>query len=440
MSLKNILILGSGGREHALADAYSKDKKVKKVYVAPGNQFMGFKNKKIIPLLRVPANNFKEIHNACKNYKINLVDVAQDEPISLGFIDLLKKEGIPCFGPSQAASEIEWNKEWSRSFMKKYNLPIPQFSIFTNEKKAIEYITHKKDQSLYIKASGLAQGKGAIFAVNKKEAIQAVLKMKEFGLAGATFLVEECMVGEEFSLFVICDGEEYKIIGAAQDHKTVFNKGLGKNTGGMGCVFPSTLVDKKIILETEKKIIIPFLKGMVQEERKYSGILYVGCMITEKGVKVVEFNSRWGDPEAEVILPAIRTDYLKIVESVLRGELKQLSVVLDKNTRVSVAGCAHGYPENYSKTRGKKIFGLEEKIPGIKIFGSGIDKKGDEFIVSGGRIFHVMGVGKNITEARKRAYGAIAGMYVEDNNLHYRTDIGFRDIEREIKNRRKMRI
>ncbi|MBP6913167.1 MAG: phosphoribosylamine--glycine ligase [Candidatus Levybacteria bacterium] len=433
MSIKKILILGSGGREHALADAYSRNKHIRKVYVAPGNPFMSVKNKKIIPLTNVAANNFKEVLGACKNYKIDLVDVAQDEPIALGFIDLLKKEGVLCFGPSQAASEIEWNKEWSRSFMKKYNLPIPQFSTFTNEDEAIAYITQQKNQPFYIKASGLAQGKGAIFADNKKEAIQAVLKMKEFGQAGVTFLVEECMIGEEFSLFVICDGEDYRIIGAAQDHKTVFNKNLGNNTGGMGCVFPSTLVDKKIILETEKKIITPFLKGMVKEKRKYSGVLYVGGMITKKGVKVVEFNSRWGDPEAEVILPAIKTDYLKIVESVLDGNLKNLSVKFDKNTRVSVAGCAYGYPDNYSRARGKKILGLEKNISGVKIYGSGINKRKNNFVVSGGRIFHIVGVGENITDARRKAYGAIAGIYIEDNNLHYRTDIGYRELERENK-------
>lgn len=432
MQIKNILILGSGGREEALADAYSKNKNVKAVFIAPGNGLTGFRNKKVRALLDTPVNDFKKILQACKAHKIDLVDVASDEPLSLGFVDKFQEEGIYAFGASKNAAEIEWNKEWSRDFMKKYKLPIPQYVSFTDSKKAVSYIEKLPEQPLYVKASGLALGKGALFAANKKEAIAAVMDMKKFGDAGSTFLIEECMKGEEFSLFVLCDGEDYAIIGAAQDHKTVFNQNVGPNTGGMGCVFPGLVVDQKVIKSCEEKIIKPFLQGMVREERPYSGVLYVGGMITKTEIKIVEFNARWGDPEAEVILPAIKTDYLSIVEKILENKLKGTKIILDKKTRVSVAGCSYGYPDDYKNVKGKKVFGLENVLKNTLLYGSGVTKQNKDILVSGGRIFHIVGVGKDVIQAREKAYSEIAKIYVEGNNLHFRTDIGWKDVERKI--------
>ncbi|MBP7832545.1 MAG: phosphoribosylamine--glycine ligase [Candidatus Levybacteria bacterium] len=432
MQIKNILILGSGGREEALADAYSKNKNVKAVFIAPGNGLTGFRNKKVRALLDTPVNDFKKILQASEAHKIDLVDVASDEPLSLGFVDMLQKEGMHAFGASKNAAEIEWNKEWSRDFMKKYKLPIPQYVSFTDSKKAISYIEKLPEQPLYVKASGLALGKGALFAANKKEAISAVMDMKKFGNAGNTFLIEECMVGEEFSLFVLCDGKDYVVIGAAQDHKTVFNKNVGPNTGGMGCVFPGLVVTSKIIKECEDKIVKPFMKGMIAEERPYSGVLYVGGMITHTGIKIVEFNARWGDPEAEVILSAIKTDYLSVIEKIIDKKLKGVKITLDQKTRVSVAGCASGYPDDYKNVKGKKIFGLETVSKRALLYGSGIAKHEKNLLVNGGRIFHIVGVGKDVIESRAQAYSEISKIFIEDNNLHFRTDIGWKDVERKI--------
>lgn len=431
MQIKNILILGSGGREEALADIYSKNKYVKKIYIAPGNGLTGYRNKKVIALSSVPVNDFEKILHACKMYKIDLVDVASDEPLSLGFVDKLQEHNIKAFGASKKASEVEWNKEWSRDFMKKYKLPIPHYESFTDSKKAIFYIEKLKEQQLFVKASGLALGKGAIFAANKKDAINAVMEMKKFGDAGSTFLIEECMTGEEFSLFVLCDGKDYVIVGAAQDHKTVFNQNVGPNTGGMGCVFPGLVVNQKVIKECEKNIIKPFMQGMAKEERPYSGVLYVGGMITKAGIKIVEFNARWGDPEAEVILPAITSDYLVIVEKILHKKLKGTNLRLDKKVRVSVAGCSSGYPDDYKSVKGKKVLGLQNISKKSLLYGSGIVKNNKDFLVNGGRIFHVVGVGSDVIEARGNAYGEISKTYVEGNNLHYRTDIGWKDVERK---------
>ena len=435
-----VLIIGSGGREHALADIYSKSKKVKKVFVAPGNGLMGAGDTKIQTFPAVKSTDFEKILELAQKIKADLIDVAQDDPISLGFVDKLTKKGFKCFGPTQKASEIEWNKDWARNFMQKYNLPIPFFKSFKNQQQAIDYVKSRRDETLFIKASGLAAGKGAIRTENKDEAIEAIKSMIQFGKSGETFLIEECMIGEEFSLFVICDGKNYVIAKGAQDHKTVYDKDQGANTGGMGCVTHALVISEEIIKETEKKIIKPFLKGMEKEGRTYSGILYVGGMLTNPSaggvVKIVEFNARWGDPEAEVILPSIKTDYFNIVDAVINKKLNKINIRFDDKTRISIAGCSYGYPDDYSSVKGKEIYGLESLIKSnnVKIFGAGIKRDGEKFFANGGRIFHLVADGKNIIEARKKAYKTMSTIYVEGNNLHYRTDIGWRDVERLTRN------
>ena len=416
-----------------LAEVYAKSKNVEQVFVLPGNGFIGSDNKKITPLIN-ETTDFANVLAVCNRLHIDLVDVAQDSFLAEGFVDKLKEAGVAVFGPSKAASEIEWNKEYSRQFMKKYRLPIPRFAAFSDHKKALLYLKKLPESPLYIKASGLALGKGAIRADTKKEAVAAIENMKKFGKAGETFLIEECMVGEEFSFFAICDGRDFITVGYAQDHKTVYNKNLGPNTGGMGCVAPSGAVTKKICREVEKKIISPFLKGMRQEKRPYSGILYVGCMLTRSGIQIVEFNSRWGDPEAEVLVPAIQTDYLSLVTAVRNMRLKEINVHFDSNVRVSAAGCAFGYPGDYSAIKGKEIFGLEKitNLPGVSVFGSGIVRRGKKFFVNGGRVFHVVAVGDTIFSAREKVYSAMSLVYIEENNLQFRTDIGFRDMERKL--------
>lgn len=428
----NILVIGGGGREHALAAAYAKSKRVKKVYVAPGNGLMDFNSSKINIFPDIGVLDFEKILNLIKSKKIDLVDVAQDDPLAAGLVDLLEVEDIKAFGPSQQAAEIEWNKIWSRNFMEKYKLPTPHFRYFSNPGEAIKYVNAFEEQTLYIKAAGLAQGKGAIRAENKKQAKEAIVSMKQFGKSGKKFLVEQALAGEEFSLFAICDGKDFKILSYAQDHKTVFDGDVGANTGGMGCIAPTLAVTASMVHQIEKTILKPLMAGMQKEERPYKGILYLGGMKTSEGIKIIEFNARWGDPEAEVILPAIKTDYLTIIESVLSGKLKNLKVNMDNKVRISVAGCSKGYPGDYSKVKGKEIFGLEMvmKLPGITIFGAGIKREDRKFFAAGGRIFHLVAEGGNVMEAREKAYHAMSLIRIEDDNLHYRTDIGWRDLAR----------
>ncbi len=361
-----------------------------------------------------------------------LVDVAQDDVIAAGYVDKLESLGISAFGPTRKASQLEWDKQWARNFMARYKLPIPHFKSFTSQKEAADYINKLSDQLLFIKASGLALGKGVIRAENKKEAIKAVRAMSKFGKSGETFLIEEALVGEEFSLFAICDGEDFVVAKSAQDHKTIYDGDKGPNTGGVGSVAPTGAIDNSIIRSIEQKIIKPLLVGMKQEGRIYRGILYLGGMLTKQGVKIIEFNCRWGDPEAEVILPSITTDYLQVIEAVRLQKLKKTKIVFDKKVRLSVAGCSRGYPGDYSSVKGKEIFGLDKamKLTGITIYGAGIKRKNNKFYVNGGRVFHLVAAGKDIMEARKKAYEAMAKISIEGDNLHYRTDIGWRDVER----------
>ncbi len=435
----NILIVGSGGREHTLAAGYALSKKVKKIIVTPGNGLISQTSQKIKTEPTVAATDFDGVVELARKYKIDLVDVAADDQLAEGFVDKLQALGIKAFGPTQKAAEIEWNKDWARHFMQKYKLPIPHYETFTDAKKAIAYVQNLKEQVLYVKASGLALGKGAIRAENKKETIAAINSMKNFGKAGDTFLIEQCLVGEEFSLFAICDGKNYQIVGTAQDHKTVYEHDKGPNTGGMGCVSNPKVVTPEVLKEAEGKILKPFMEGMQKEGRAYVGILYLGAMKTHSassgqatGVKVVEFNARWGDPEAEVIVPSLKTDYLTIVQAVLAHKLNKIKIKHDNLSRVSVAGCSRGYPVDYSRVKGKVITGLEKvmKLPNVKVFGAGIVKQGKNFVAHGGRVFHIVGEGKTLQEARKKAYDAMAMVDIEGNNLHFRKDIGWRDMER----------
>lgn len=428
----NILVIGQNGREHAIASAYAKSKKVKKVIMTPGNGLTDFENEKIQNYSDVTMLDFDGIVEVCKKEKIDLVDVAQDDVIAAGFVDRLESFGISAFGPTQRASQLEWDKKWARNFMVKYKLPIPRFVSFNDRKKAIRYINSLSEQVLYIKAAGLAFGKGVIRAENKKEAQVAVDEMRKFGKSGETFLIEECLIGEEFSLFAICDGEKFIVAKSAQDHKTIYDGDKGPNTGGVGSVAPTGAISPAVIRIIEKKIIRPTLLGMKKEGRPYKGILYLGGMKTLQGVKIIEFNCRWGDPEAEVILPSIKGDYLTIVKAILSGKLKNLRVSMDNKVRISIAGCAKGYPGDYSKVKGKEIFGLASamKLPGITIFGAGIKRKGNKFFANGGRVFHLIAEGKDIADVREKAYKAMAQISIAGNNLHYRTDIGWRDLER----------
>lgn len=434
---KAVLVIDGGGRGSVLVSKYLQSPRVSKVLVIPGNDLVldlaakhGAKRVKIYSYLK--TTDSQQIKKIAKTQKVDLVDVAQDDAVAAGVTDQLKKVGIRVFGPTKKAGQIEWDKAWARNFMKKNKIPAPAFKICTSEQEGIKFTKSQKDKEWFIKASGLAAGKGALYAKDSREAKQQIRQMKTFGKAGETYLIEECLKGEEFSSFAIVDGAAFILVGHAQDHKTVYDGDLGPNTGGMGCSSPPMVITKKVeneINDIFKKVVL----GLVKIGRPYRGILYLGGMIDQSGkVYVIEFNARWGDPEAQVIIPQIKNDLYEIAKRVTDGKIKNIKLKTDNKYRVAVTAASKGYPTDYSKVVGKQIIGLDKflKSSDVQVFGAGVKKQNGKYTALGGRLFYVMAAGKNVVEARTKAYNALSKIKVEGDNLHYRTDIGWRDVER----------
>ncbi len=435
-----VLVVDGGGRGAALVDAYAKSKYVSKILAVPGNDLMQINTKKkVMTYPHLKTTSVKEIVEIAKKEKVDLVDIAQDNAVAAGTTNALQKAGIATIGPTKEAGQIEWDKVWARELLKKTRAPQPDYQWFDNFEKGIRYIKSQKDKSWFVKAAGLAEGKGALPAKNNKEAIEKIKEQKKFGKAGEHFLIEEWLVGEEFSAFILTDGKNFQFIGCAQDHKRVFDNDQGENTGGMGCSAPPLAINKKILDQTHK-LLSDTLHALTKEERPYQGILYLGGIIVNKNGKqkvyVIEFNARWGDPEAEVLIPSIKNDLFELSMSVAQAKLNTIKVRTDTKARVAVAGCSRGYPGDYSRVKGKEIFGLDtvSKMDGTTVYSAGIRKEKKRYFANGGRLFYLVSEGKNVLEARKRAYGAMSQIYIEGNNLHYRTDIGWRDVERLAKN------
>ncbi len=429
---KSVLIIDAGGRGAVLVDKYAHSSKVSQIFVVPGNDLMHIntaKKVKIYPHLK--TTSIPEILRICQQEKIDLVDVAQDNAVEVGLVNEIQSLGIPVVGPTKEAGQIEWDKAWSREFMVRYNLPFPKFKICHSEKEGKTFLSKQKDTCWFVKASGLAEGKGALPAENNKQALERIRELKKFGKAGEIYLLEEWLVGEEFSAFALCDGENFAFIGTAQDHKRVNNFDEGENTGGMGCVSNPLLITKEIKLEI-LDIFNKTVKGLKKEGREYKGTLYLGGIVVDGKVYIIEFNARWGDPEAEVIIPSIKNDLYDVSMAIIQGSLKKINIKTDDLVRVIVTGASRGYPEDYSQVKGKRIFGIKEalKISQIKIYGAGVKKDNKNYLVNGGRVIYTVGSGKTVIEARKKSYEAISLISIEGNNLHFRTDIGWRDVER----------
>jgi phosphoribosylamine--glycine ligase len=433
----SVMIIGGGAREHAISCAYEKSPRVTKIIVTPGNDFITHNRKKEVIIdkncsLKDPQSFLK----LAQKYHPDLVDVAQDDALASGTVDLLKENGFLVFGPTKKASRIEWDKTWSRKFMQKHQIPHPAFNYFNTEEEGIKYVRmlYKKEPEkiVYIKASGLCAGKGALKSTNLDEAIRNIQEMKNFSNeAGKTFVVEDALTGEEFSYYAVSDGKNYHIFKSAQDNKTIYNFDEGNQTGGMGAVSPAK-VTSNISHKIEENLISKAINGMDLEEIPYKGILYLGGVTVNGNPMNIEYNARWGDPECQAVLPSVQTDYVSIVLACLEGKLNNIQIVHDKKVRVCIVGASKGYPNDYSSVKGKRIFGLEEamEMDGITIFGSGIKIENGNFFADGGRLFSVVAEGKDILEARQKAYSAMAHISIEGNNLHYRTDIGWRDVER----------
>ena len=429
-----VLIIDGGGRAHALVNKYLQSKHVKRVIAIPGNDLMTLsKNVKTYP--QIKTTDIKQIVNICKKENVDLVDVAQDDAIAAGLVDTLVKSGLKVFGPTKAAGRVEWDKAWARNFMKKFKIPHPAFKICKSQKEGVEFINSQREGTWYIKAAGLAAGKGALLASSNSEAQDAIKQMKKFGNAGQIFLIEKCINGEEFSSFAIVNGKKFAIIGHAQDHKTVFDGNVGPNTGGMGCSSPPMVITAKIG-EQIKSIFQKTVGGLVKVGRPYLGMLYLGGIIDKSGkVFVIEFNARWGDPEAQVILPSVKNDLFELVTQTILGKIPKITK--DNSYRVVVTAASRGYPINHSKVIGKEIIGLssllghpERSEGSLKIFGAGVKVKNGKYLAAGGRLFYVLGEGKNVELARRVAYNTLSQVSIDGDNLHFRKDIGLQDLQR----------
>lgn len=436
----SVMVVDGGARGHAISNAYEKSSQVERIIVVPGNDFIGCgRQKEIIVDKDCSLKDPKSILLLAIKYKPDLVDVAQDDALAHGTVDLLQENGFQTFGPTKSSARIEWDKRWSREFMQRHRVPQPAFRYFDNESQAKTYAEelYKRSPSylIYVKATGLCAGKGALKSRSLEEAIRNIEQMKTFpDGAGKVFLLEEGLVGEEFSYHAISDGKNYHIFKSAQDNKTVLNFDEGDQTGGMGAISPA-MVTETFANQIEKEIISKAINGMGSEGNHYRGVLYLGGIITYGKPVNIEYNARWGDPECQVVLPSIETDYVEIVMACLGGKINKVNIHQDNKTRVCIVGSSKGYPNDYSNVRGKRIYGLENamEMEGITVFGAGVDVRNGKFYANGGRLFSVVAEGDDILEARQRAYSAIAHISIEGNNLHYRTDIGWRDVERFLK-------
>ncbi len=433
---KTVLVVDGGGRGAALVHKYAQSSHVGRILAVPGNDLMKINIDKPVQIYhQFKTTSVKEILEICQREKVDLVDVAQDNAVEAGLVDVLLKNGVVAVGPLRDAGEIEWSKNWARELLKKAKVSQPDYQTFTDLKKAQDYIKNQNEGMWFIKASGLAEGKGALSARSRTEAIEKIKELKKFGPAAEKFLIEQWLVGEEFSTFVISDGNSYQFIGDAQDHKRVDDFDQRENTGGMGCSSPPLVLTQDIKKQINE-VVGKTLGELRRIGRPYQGILYLGGMIvpgkTRAKVYVIEFNARWGDPEAQALVPGIKNDLFEVSLAVFKGRLDEIKIKRDNLSRVVVAGAARGYPSNYQEVKGKQIYGLDEaqKVPGVCLYGAGVKKEGGKYFANGGRLFYLVGEGKTVVEARQKVYQAMSLVSIEGNNLHYRTDIGWRDVQR----------
>jgi len=421
----NILVIGSGGREHAICWKLRQSKKVDKLYCAPGNGGTSVSAENV----NINTAEHKEIIDFCKNKNVGFVVVGPEIPLAIGITDDLEKEGIKVFGPSYAAARMESSKIFAKELMGRYNIPTAAFRIFDDFKMAEEYL-RSASMPIVVKAYGLAAGKGVIIAEDVEIAVETarnMLQEKTFGAAGEKIIIEEFLTGEEASILVVTDGETIRPLASSQDHKRVFDGDKGPNTGGMGAYSPAPVIGEGLLKEIEETIIRPTLDGLKDEGIVYKGILYAGLMITDSGAKVLEYNVRFGDPETQAILPRLKTDLAEILIAAANGTLSEITLEWDEREGVCVVLASGGYPGSYEKD--KLITGIKDaEDEGALVFHAGTDKKGNKFYTSGGRVLSVVGMGKGINEAVEKVYSAVEK--IQFDGMQYRKDIAHKAVER----------
>ncbi len=417
-----VLIIGSGGREHALAWAIAKSPLLTKLYVAPGNPGTA----QIAETVPLRAADVKAIVTFAKEHKIDLVVPGPEAPLVAGIADALAAAGIACFGPSAAAAQLEGSKIFTKQVADAAGIPTARWEKFSEAEDAHAYL-EEVGAPIVIKADGLAAGKGVVVAVTldeAHEAVTAIMEDKVHGAAGASVVIEQCLVGEEISVFALCDGEEAMFFGAAADHKRVGEGDTGPNTGGMGAIFNPPWATEAVIQRSMEEIVRPALKEMARRGTPFRGFLFAGLMVEEDGPKLIEFNVRFGDPECETVLPMLSSDLLAALKAAVEGRLTEVKTAWRSGGSATVVMCAKGYPGAYAT--GGEIYGLDEAgaMPGVMIFHAGTMAEQGGVLANGGRVLAVNAVGADLREALSRAYAAIDRLDWEDGFC--RRDIGRR--------------
>jgi len=415
-----ILLIGGGGREHAIALSLKKSPLCTELVCAPGNPGMASLGK----CLPVDVENPKSIAEIAKNEKVDFTIIGPEIPLVAGVVDEFKKQEMLIFGPTSAAARLEGSKAFSKEFMKRHNIPTAAYETFTDLQKAKDYII-EHGSPIVVKASGLAAGKGAIVCTSEKEALNAVEEMLGekaiFGESGKTIVIEEFMEGEEASIFAVCDGKDYVLLASAQDHKRIFDDDAGPNTGGMGAYSPAPLVTKEMLEKIKKDIVEPTLQNMAKEGNPYIGILFVGIMATKNGPKVVEYNCRLGDPETQVVLAVYKGDLLDLFYKAATGKLNEIAETEPQGYAAVVVIASKGYPGKYES--GKAITGIDEaEKKGAVILHAGTKLQIGELQTAGGRVLGVVGKGITLKAALDIAYSGVSEIKFE--GAHFRSDIG----------------
>ncbi len=423
-----VLIIGSGGREHALAWKTAQSPLVSQVYVAPGNA--GTDLESGVENVPIGVEDIPALVDFAKSSAINLTIVGPEAPLVAGIVDEFKQHNLPCFGPVAAAAQLEGSKAFTKDFLARHKIPTAAYQNFEDVDQAKAYIVNM-GTPIVIKADGLAAGKGVIIAQNQEQAFAAVDDMLEgnrFGEAGHRVVIEEFMTGEEASFICIVDGETVLPLASSQDHKARDNNDRGPNTGGMGAYSPAPVVNEIMHDRIMREVILPTVKGLTADGIHYTGFLYAGLMIDSQGApKVVEFNCRFGDPEAQPIMMRLQSDLVELCLAAVNGALAAQSICWDERAALGVVMAAGGYPDSY--TKGKVITGLDSENQDVKIFHAGTAKNNADIVTSGGRVLCVTALGKDVTTAQKEAYQAVDSVHWDE--VFYRTDIGYRAVERE---------
>ena len=413
-----ILVVGGGGREHAICWKLLQSEKVEEVICAPGNGGIS----QIAKCFEINAMDIEGMVALAKSENVDMVFVAPDDPLSAGMVDAMENVGIRAFGPNKKAAQIEASKSFSKNLMKKYNIPTAAYDVFTDASAAKEYI-NKIGAPIVVKADGLALGKGVYVCMDTSSAIDAVdeiMTQKKFGDAGAKIVIEEYMEGAEVSLLCFCDSKTIKPMVSSQDHKRAYNNDEGPNTGGMGAFSPSPKYTDEVREYVEKNIMVSTMEAMNKEGCPFKGILYIGLMLTQDGPKVLEYNARFGDPETQVVLPLLEGDLYEIVDAIIDEKLDEVEFSFEDKHAAVIVMASGGYPVKYEK--GYKISGLENGSDDTLVFHAGTAKDGDDIVTSGGRVLGVTAMGNTLNSALNLAYKRIETISFE--KAHYRTDIG----------------